>query len=228
MEVDPPAIKRQEGGDAPSQCQVARFLYVRHDRDPVFLELVMHEETGERLVSYDDRGLHGSWEYTENPNTFTVNFNSNLEKEPKLHRFTQIVNTDVYRHVGTSGEWTVYIIYLPPCPPAFKRQRGGDAPSQFRQGARFWYVRHDRDPVFLELVMHEETGERLVSYDGGGWQGSWEYAQNPNTFTVNFNCNPDRDPWPHTFTQIFNTEVYRHVGTSGKWTVCIIYSPHGS
>jgi len=187
-------------------------------------------ETGERLVSYDDRGLHGSWEYTENPHTFTVNFNCKLEKEAKLHRFTQIVNTDVYRHVGTSGEWTVFIIYLPPCPPVFKRQRGGDAPSQFRQGARFWYVRHDRDPVLLELVTQERQGteDRLVSYGGGRLQGSWEYAQNPNTFTVNFNCNPDRDPRPHTFTEIDNTEVYRHVGTRGKWTVCIIYSPHGS
>ena len=79
----------------------------------------------------------------------------------------------------------------------------------------------------LELVTHGTRG-RLVSYNGGRLHGSWEQTQNPNTFTVNFNSEPDRDVWSHTFTQIVNTEVYRHVGTSGKWTVCIIYLPHGS
>ena len=112
MEVEGPAFKRQRG-DAPSQCrQVASFWYVRNDRVPVSLELVT-QETGDRLVSFDRRRLHGSWEYTQNPNTFTVNFNADPDKRPKAHRFTQIVNTEVYRHVGTSAEWTVFLIYLP-------------------------------------------------------------------------------------------------------------------
>ena len=59
------------------------------------------------------RGLHGSWEYTQNPNTFTVNFNVNPDKLPRAHTFTQIVNTDVYRHVGNKAECTVFLIYLP-------------------------------------------------------------------------------------------------------------------
>ena len=76
------------------------------------LELVT-AETGERLVSYADRGLHGSWEHTQNPNTFTVNFDADPDKRPRAHTFTQIVNTEVYRYVGTSAEWTVFLVYLP-------------------------------------------------------------------------------------------------------------------
>ena len=76
------------------------------------LELVT-AETGERLVSYADRGLHGSWEHTQNPNTFTVNFNADPDKRPKAHTFTQIDNTNTHRHIGNSAEWTVSIIYLP-------------------------------------------------------------------------------------------------------------------
>ena len=53
------------------------------------------QETGEQLVSFDRRRLHGSWDYSENPNTFTVNFNANPDKLPRAHTFTQIVNTDV-------------------------------------------------------------------------------------------------------------------------------------
>ena len=116
MEVEGPAFKRQRG-DAPSQkppqrSHVDSFWYVRNDQAPVSLELFT-QETGDQLVSFDRRRLHGSWDYSENPNTFTVNFNANPDKLPRAHTFTQIVNTDVYRHVGNRAEETVFLIYLP-------------------------------------------------------------------------------------------------------------------
>ena len=109
-------VKRRRG-DAPSQkppqrSHVDSFWYVRNDQAPVSLELFT-QETGDQLVSFDRRRLHGSWDYSENPNTFTVNFNANPDKLPRAHTFTQIVNTDVYRHVGNKAECTVFLIYLP-------------------------------------------------------------------------------------------------------------------
>ena len=96
----------------PPQCrQVASFWYVRSNHDPVSLRLVMQGK--DRLVSFTRRRLHGSWDYSENPNIFTVNFNDNPDKLPRAHTFTQIVNTDVYRHVGNRAEETVFLIYLP-------------------------------------------------------------------------------------------------------------------
>ena len=76
----------------------------------------MHtQETGEQRVADDGRRLHGNWEYTENQGvkTFIVEFNANPDHRPRVHTFTQIGNTEVYRHVGNTAEWTVMLIDLP-------------------------------------------------------------------------------------------------------------------
>ena len=98
----------------PGQGHRASFWYVRANQPPVSLRLHT-QETREQRVSYDGRRLHGNWEYTENQgvNTFTVEFNANPDKPVRVHTFTQIGNTDVYRHVGNTAEWTVMLIYLP-------------------------------------------------------------------------------------------------------------------
>ena len=113
--MEGPAFKRHRSDAAsplpPQCCQVASFWYVRSNHDPVSLRLVMQGD--DRLVSFTRRRLHGSWEYSENPNTFTVNFNSDPDKRPKAHTFVQIANTEIYRHVGHGAEWIVFLIYIP-------------------------------------------------------------------------------------------------------------------
>ena len=73
-------------------------------------------ESGQRLVSYDDKSVYGSWEFIVDPSgrgTYSVSFNANPAKQVKDHTLTQIATTEVYRHVGNAPEWAVMVVYLP-------------------------------------------------------------------------------------------------------------------
>ena len=73
-------------------------------------------ESGQRLVSYDEKSFHGNWEFAVDPSgrgTFSISFNANPAKRVRAHTLTQISNTEVCRHVGNTAEWAVMIIYLP-------------------------------------------------------------------------------------------------------------------
>ena len=114
-------------------------------------------------------------------------------------------------------------------PSSPKRPRCVAQPPRTGHALNFWYVRADQPPVSLELHTLE-TGERMVSYDGRRLHGHWVYTENPgvNTFTVEFNANPDKPPRVHAFTQIGNTEVYRYIGNAAQWNVTLIYLPSES
>ena len=114
MQPLPPKRPRVVAQCVVIDMHIASFWYVRANQPPVSLRLHT-QETGEQRVAYDGRRLHGNWEYTENQGvkTFTVEFNANPDHRPRVHTFTQIGNTEVYRHVGNTAEWTVMLIYLP-------------------------------------------------------------------------------------------------------------------
>ena len=114
MQPLPPKRARGHAGRVVIDDHVASFWYVSDNQQPVSLRLHT-QETGEQRVAYDGRRLHGNWECTENHGvkTFTVEFNANPDNRPRLHTFSQIGNTEVYRHVGNEAEWTVTLIYLP-------------------------------------------------------------------------------------------------------------------
>ena len=73
-------------------------------------------ESGQRLVSYDEKSFHGSWEWILDPSgrgAYSISFNANPEKPVKAHTFIQISTTEAYRHVGNTPEWNAWIIHLP-------------------------------------------------------------------------------------------------------------------
>ena len=73
-------------------------------------------ESGQRLVSYDEKSFHGSWEWILNPSgrgAYSISFNANPVKPVKAHMFIQIHTTGAYRHVGNTPEWNAMLIHLP-------------------------------------------------------------------------------------------------------------------
>ena len=73
-------------------------------------------ESGQQLVSYDEKNFHGSWEWILNPSgggAYSINFNANPDKTVKPHMFIQIGTTGAYRHVGNIPEWNAMLIHLP-------------------------------------------------------------------------------------------------------------------
>ena len=69
-------------------------------------------ESGQQLISYDEKNFHGSWEWILNPSgggAYSISFNANPVKPVKAHMFIQIGTTGAYRHV----EWNAMLIHLP-------------------------------------------------------------------------------------------------------------------
>ena len=113
-----------------------------------------------------------------------------------------------------------------------KRSRVDDEPTFRAPTARrksFWYIRGNQPPTALCLDTLV-TGQRLVSYDNKAMHGNWELTESPdgNTYSINFNANPDKPPRAHTFNQIDNTNTYRHIGNRAEWTVLIMFVPSSS
>ena len=99
----------------PRTIQRASFWYVRNDQEPKSIRLDTLE-SGQRLVSYDEKSFHGNWEFTVDSSgrgTYSISFNANPAKRVRAHTFTQIGDTEVYLHVGNTAEWAVMTIYLP-------------------------------------------------------------------------------------------------------------------
>ena len=73
-------------------------------------------DSGQQLVSYDEKNFHGSWEWILNPSdggAYSINFNANPNRTVKPYMFIQIGNTGAYRHVGNTPEWNAMLIHLP-------------------------------------------------------------------------------------------------------------------
>ena len=73
-------------------------------------------ESGQQLVSYNEKNFHGSWEWILNPSgggAYSINFNSNPVRAVKAHMFFQIGTTGTYRHLGNSPEWNAMLFHLP-------------------------------------------------------------------------------------------------------------------
>ena len=86
----------------------------------------------------------------------------------------------------------------------------------------FTYVRgNDEREIILRLMVNQ-----LVSFDGKAPHGSWAYAWDgvKGTFTISFNCNPERNAREHVFVQVGETNGYRHCADQAKWTAFIIES----
>ena len=81
--------------------------------DLVVMELF--DRGGQQMVSYDNGHLHGSWVFefdqARRQGKFSIYFNARPDSRPvKPHVFVQIQETDVYRHVETTANWTVFLI----------------------------------------------------------------------------------------------------------------------
>ena len=73
-------------------------------------------DSGQQLVSYDEKKFHGSWEWILNLSgggAYCINFNAKPDKKVKPHMFIQIGTTGAYRHVGNAPEWNAMLIHLP-------------------------------------------------------------------------------------------------------------------
>ena len=70
-----------------------------------------------RYVSYENVDLLGQWNFSEGaagePNVFEVVFNTNPEREWRVHRFVQIRETNVYRHRDDHPGWHIFLVHLP-------------------------------------------------------------------------------------------------------------------
>ena len=85
---------------------------------PVRLEL--HErpigDEVARLVSFNNGPLQGHWTFSEGaegePAFFEVHFNARPDRPLKEHRFVQIHDTIVYRHIAEVAEYSVILIYV--------------------------------------------------------------------------------------------------------------------
>ena len=94
------------------------FHYVRSHTAPVRLEL--HErpigDEVARLVSFNNGPLQGHWTFSGGaegePAFFEVHFNARPDRALKEHRFVQIHDTIVYRHIERVAEYNVILIYL--------------------------------------------------------------------------------------------------------------------
>ena len=54
-------------------------------------------DSGQQLVSYDEKKFHGSWEWILNPSdggAYSINFNANPNRTEKPHMFIQIGNRE--------------------------------------------------------------------------------------------------------------------------------------
>ena len=95
------------------------FHYVTAHTEPVRIEL--HERPlGDELrrqVSYNHGALQGHWTFSEGaagePNVFEVHFNAQPDRDWRMHRFVQIKDTNVYRHIAEHPSWRVILIHLP-------------------------------------------------------------------------------------------------------------------
>ena len=120
--VQRPSKRPRRDGARPANSlplsHVFVFHYVRAHTCPVRIEL--HErplgDELQRQVSYNHGALQGHWTFSEGaegePNVFEVHFNARPEKPLRMHRFEQIAETSVYRHISERAEYNVILIYV--------------------------------------------------------------------------------------------------------------------
>ena len=62
----------------------------------------------------EQKGFHDHWEYNwdvvSQQGVFVVHFNADPNKQVKYHRFVQVDQTNVYRHIAPTAEWSVVVI----------------------------------------------------------------------------------------------------------------------
>jgi len=88
------------------------FWYIRGNTETVSLRLLKRGD--EHVVSHAGRRFHGNWEYNwdvvSQQGVFVVHFNAGPNKPVKYHRFVQVDQTNVYRHIAPTAEWSVVVI----------------------------------------------------------------------------------------------------------------------
>ena len=80
----------------PRPIHRACFWYVRNDQEAKSMRLDTLD-SGQQLVSYDEKKFHGSWEWILKPSdggAYSINFNANPNRTEKPHMFIQIGNRE--------------------------------------------------------------------------------------------------------------------------------------